>query len=137
MRKLKSKQGFTLIEVVVVMAIIAVLATLVIGAIMVARNTQKETVHRSNARAIQTGLEAYYAKQRSYPTTAGSFKDIATTLGVTLAGSDTDECGSGGVARGGTYSYNTSTNQYTITPYNAACAGTGGGALPNDVITGP
>ena len=47
-KKLKKNQGFTLIELVVVMAIIAVLAVLVIGAITVARNTAAETTNRSN-----------------------------------------------------------------------------------------
>ena len=55
---LKINQGFTLIEVVVVMAIIAVLAVLIVGAITIARNTAKETVHRSNARTIKAGMEA-------------------------------------------------------------------------------
>lgn len=64
---LKTNQGFTLIEVVVVMAIIAVLAALVVGAITVARKTAIETQARTDARTIQTGLEAYFAQHRAYP----------------------------------------------------------------------
>lgn len=140
MKKLKERftlsqaKGFTLIEVVVVMAIIAVLALLVIGAITVARNTAKETTHKSNAKTLQVGLEAYYAKNKSYPTTSGSFNGTATIVSVTLAGSDTDECGSGTVARGGTYAWNSTDAKYTITPYDAACKAAMTGT---DVITGP
>lgn len=88
------KRGFTLIEIVVVMAIIAVLAALVVGAIGVARKTAKETTHRANARNIRAGVEAYYSREKHYPYSGtSSFQTINTInggLGVTL--SDTPEC---------------------------------------------
>ncbi len=74
--KFLKKQGFTLIELVVVMAIIAVLAVLVIGAINIARHTAIETTNRSNAHTLRSCLEAYYAKYRVYCNpnyTAGDF----------------------------------------------------------------
>ncbi len=121
MRKLKSKQGFTLIEVVVVMAIIAVLAVLVIGAITVARNTQKETVHRSNARTVQTQLEAWYAKNRSYPATSGTvdLNAAMTSMGQSTFSNASECTGTGGKPGGGTVAY--STTGYTITPYDSGC----------------
>ena len=94
MRKLKRKEGFTLIELVVVMAIIAVLALLIIGAITVARNTAVETANRSNARGIQTGIEAYYAQNKDYPAiTAGTTFKAATGAGGKLNGLVTDAQG--------------------------------------------
>jgi prepilin-type N-terminal cleavage/methylation domain-containing protein len=60
------RKAFTLIELMVVMAIIAVLSTLIIGAISVARKTSKETTNRGNARSLETALEAFYAKNKSY-----------------------------------------------------------------------
>ncbi len=60
------KRGFTLIEVVVVMAIIAVLATLVVGAITIARTQALDTRLRNDARTIKAALEAYYAKNNHY-----------------------------------------------------------------------
>ncbi len=72
MRNLRKKftlgeaKGFTLIELVVVMAIIAVLAVLVIGAITIARQTAMETADRSNVRTLQTCLEADYTKFKAY-----------------------------------------------------------------------
>ena len=66
------RKGFTLIEVMVVMAIIAVLAVLIIGAISLARRTASETTNRSNAKTIQTALEAVFVKNKVYCTTPGT-----------------------------------------------------------------
>lgn len=128
MKKLRNKQGFTLIEVVVVMAIIAVLAMLIIGAITVARNTAKETTHRSNAKNIQAGMEAYFAKNKAYPATSGtvSFTTAGASANVTLT--LTSECTVAAQAGGGTVLYTSS--GYTITPYDSACtAGMGSDAI--------
>ena len=77
--KFLKKQGFTLIELVVVMAIIAVLAVLVIGAITIAKHMATETANRSNAKTIQTAMEAYYSRHQAYPPMNGaSFYRAAT-----------------------------------------------------------
>lgn len=60
------KEGFTLIELVVVMAIIAVLAALVVGAINVAKRTMTETANRQNAQTMRACFEAFYAKYKFY-----------------------------------------------------------------------
>lgn len=89
----EKKRAFTLIELVVVMAIIAVLSVLVIGAITVARRAAVETSNRGSAKSIQTGLEAYYAKYKNYPAASGTttFNALVSTGGalngmVTLQG---------------------------------------------------
>ncbi len=69
---MQKKKGFTLIELVVVMAIIAVLSVLIIGAITIARRSSVETANRGTAKTIQTGLESYYAKNKAYPATSGT-----------------------------------------------------------------
>ncbi len=66
MKENKLYKGFTLIELMVVMALMAVLAVLVLGAVQLARNTATETIHRSNAKAVQTALEASYSKYKAY-----------------------------------------------------------------------
>lgn len=50
-------KGFTLIELMVVMALMAVLATLIIGAISLARAESVRGAHRANARTVQAWLE--------------------------------------------------------------------------------
>lgn len=71
MKKLRNKQGFTLIELVVVMAIIAVLAILVIGAITIARRSSTEAANRANGRTVQACLEGFFAKNKKYCGTTG------------------------------------------------------------------
>lgn len=76
MKKFEFKRGFTLIEVVVVMAIIAVLAVLVTGAITVARRTSRETTNRANAKVVQTAMEAYVARNNSSPPPTSEYETI-------------------------------------------------------------
>jgi prepilin-type N-terminal cleavage/methylation domain-containing protein len=88
-KKPESNKAFTLIEVMVVMAIIAVLAILIIGAITLARKSQEETKHRSNARTVQTAMEAFFTRHRVYCGTAGlscqtmTFRSLANFLSAT------------------------------------------------------
>lgn len=124
-------RGFTLIEVVVVMAIIAVLAALVVGAINVARNTAKETTHRSNARTLEAGMQAYYARHRTGPPAnyidgyidSYSFTQLANVLDVHLTPTECDTTTKTG---GGSVwicdlSYGAYAGYYVIVPYMANC----------------
>ena len=64
----KINKGFTLIELVVVMAIIAVLAALMTAAIMGARVQSRNTKRVADARTFQIALELYSSKYGRYPT---------------------------------------------------------------------
>ena len=114
------RKGFTLIELVVVMAIIAVLALLVVGAIMVARRASIRTANTSNAQTLQTGFEAYYGKNRTYAVTgfvAGeTFTATSGRLGVSLGGGS---CSNGG----GTVTSVSATN-YTLVTWDEDCSAT-------------
>lgn len=77
---MQKKKAFTLIELVVVMALIAILATLIIAAIVAARNAAADTQRRSNAHSVQTGLEAFYARQKSYPPAAAGLTAIVDAV---------------------------------------------------------
>lgn len=88
---LKKARGFTLIELVVVMAIIAILAVLIIGAISIARQQSDITRLKSDAHSIQTALEGYYADHRNFPSdfrVDGYSLYAATSTPTTLAGQD-------------------------------------------------
>lgn len=67
MEKLRNKAGFTLVEVVIVMAIIAALALLVVGAITVVRQQSRDTQLRNDAKTIKTAIEAYNVRNKSFP----------------------------------------------------------------------
>ncbi|RJO62017.1 type II secretion system protein [candidate division WS5 bacterium] len=63
----RNRKGFTLIEIVVVMAIIAILATLIVGAIIIVREKSRDTALLNDARIIQSGLDRYYVRNGRYP----------------------------------------------------------------------
>lgn len=140
MKKSENK-GFTLIELVVVMAIIAVLAMLIVGAIVVARNTAIETANRTNAKAIQAAMESAYSRTRTYPPfgTATTLEDAAANAALTGVDLDTNNaCKTGTTYEGGgTIITNSTAGQpaYTITvaKYNCTSLLTDASAL----ITGP
>lgn len=70
-RKLR-QQGFTLIELMVVMAIIAVLTTFVAPGYLKQSDRAKETVLRHNLGAIRGAIDAYRADRGKDPETLGS-----------------------------------------------------------------
>ena len=57
-----TKKGFTLIELVVVMAIIAILSTIIVGAILAARNAATQTQRTGAVRTVETALESRATK---------------------------------------------------------------------------
>jgi type II secretion system protein G len=75
-----NKKGFTLIELLVVIAIIGLLSTLAVVALGSARSKARDAKRLSDLRAVQNGLEMYYAEKAAYPTAASG-----VTLGSTNA----------------------------------------------------
>ena len=67
MRKLKSKQGFTLIEIVVVMAIIAVLTSIIVGGFRTSQARGRDAQRKSDLKQISNALELYHSDYNRYP----------------------------------------------------------------------
>jgi type II secretion system protein G len=67
-----NERGFTLIELMVVVAIIAILASILIPNFVNARAQAQTAACMSNLRSIATALELYYADNQVYPTASGS-----------------------------------------------------------------
>jgi type II secretion system protein G len=78
------ERGFTLIELMIVVAIIAILAGILIPNFVNARSQAQTAACESNMRSIATALELYYADNQVYPTAAGAAVAPAlfTTNGV-------------------------------------------------------
>ena len=73
------ERGFTLIELMIVVAIIAILAGILIPNFVNARAQAQTAACESNLRQIATALELFYADNQEYPTAAG-FTDVTPTL---------------------------------------------------------
>ncbi|HEX6258209.1 MAG TPA: prepilin-type N-terminal cleavage/methylation domain-containing protein [Candidatus Saccharimonadales bacterium] len=72
LEKLKDyrERGFTIVELLIVIVVIAILATLVITAYNGVQQRARDSKRVSDARAIQTAVEAYQSDNGSYPTLA-------------------------------------------------------------------
>jgi general secretion pathway protein G len=66
----KKKNGFTLIEVMVVIAIIGILTSILVANFNDARKNSRDKIRKSDLKTIQLGLELYKSQNNAYPTTA-------------------------------------------------------------------
>lgn len=110
MLQIRSKKGFTLVEIMIVVAIIALLAAIAIPNLLRARHNANETASIGALRTLSTALESYRAAQTppAYPAALTNLSGanppyIDGTLAL-------------GTKQGYRYDYAPSgANQYTIT----------------------
>lgn len=119
----KRNKGFTIVELLIVIVVIGILATLVIvtftGIQQKGRNTQRKT----DINALQSHVEAYYAETGYYPTLANI--NDATFRSDNMKGLDpatlVDPKGTATTLNGG----GSSANQYGYTVGPVGCDNTG------------
>jgi len=125
MFSLKRKQkGFTIVELLIVIVVIGILATLVIvtfsGIQQKGRNSQRQT----DLKAVQSHVAAFYADKGYYPTA----KDLQTSsfLTANMKGLDPEALRDPKQAAGGTISDTAaSANQYSyVATGSAGCTNT-------------
>lgn len=68
--KKTAKKGFTLIELIIVIAILGILAAIIIPRLSGVKDNAKVTANRENIQAIQKALESYHAQYDVYPASA-------------------------------------------------------------------
>ena len=116
----RSNQGFTLIELMIVIAIIAILAAILVPNFIRARAQGQFTACKSNLKNIATALEMYSTDAQSrYPTSlallANNEKYLKTIPTCASAGTDTYSS---------TFTASSNPDRYTI-----VCSGTNHGAV--------
>lgn len=65
----RTESGFTIIELLIVIAIIGILATLVLTNFQGAQAKGRDTVRKNDINSVYQKLEEYYNENGSYPTT--------------------------------------------------------------------
>lgn len=108
-----NQKGFTLVELLVVVAIIGILSTLLTANFIGVRQRGRDSQRKSNLRQIQSALELYRADQAGYPPTANfpACGGVFTNQSGTTTYMQKVPCD----PNGGSYSYtSTDTTRYTL-----------------------
>ena len=79
LRKTNSQKGFTIIEVVITIAIGAAVMALVLNAVAGARRSQRNNARSADVNALAAGVNQYIATRNSLPASVGQ---IVSTTGI-------------------------------------------------------
>lgn len=111
MKNMFSKKGFTLIEILIVVAIIGILASVVVVGLGPAQRKGRDSRRLSDLRQVQTALELYYGKNGAYPNASigdwAAFSAVLTGAGIGTSQIPNDP------AKGKNYVYLTDANGTT------------------------
>jgi len=80
----RGQKGFTLIEILIVLALMAVLAAIVIPNVQGFLGRGKDDSYKVDKKTLQAAVDGYYTKNNAFPTFLGG-----TTGGVPTGGSNT------------------------------------------------
>lgn len=66
-RVTNSRRGFTLVELMIVITVIAILATIAIVSFTRVQKQARDTKRKAEMKSLQTALQAYYTEKIGYP----------------------------------------------------------------------
>lgn len=121
-KEMKKRKGFTLVEIMIVVAIIALLAAIAIPNLLTARRSANDAAAKSELHTLSTAFENYAIdNDGSYPTTQS---DIIPTYIAATPGNMTESAS--GTKGGYTFTWNTHTSSaYNVTAEATTCGTSG------------
>lgn len=135
---MKNKKGFTLVELLVVVAIIGILAAISVVALNTARARARDSRRVADVRQIQTALELYYNDWGTYPDSVTAGGAIASGTNVYMSTVPTPPTPYDGshCSAANNYTYAVSGGGTAVASYTITyCLGSNTGGLEGKVST--
>jgi len=117
----KGNKAFTVVELMVAVGIIAIIASIIIPNMFMARRTANEAAAKTNLRSIASAAETLYASKSHYPNNLNEFQNYMQSINsfcADLSGTQTEY-------KGYRYSCTSDVGNYTLVASPAIVGSTG------------